>query len=65
MDADAFFVEKGAVDAARYLVSTIKHADLFLYRVTGVCSPTPASTCDDAAATLLIKRVVRCLEVTA
>lgn len=68
MDADAFFVEDGDgdLDAARDLVSTVEHADLFLYPGDRHLFADPSlPTYDDAAATLLIERVVSFLDVIA
>jgi dienelactone hydrolase len=66
MDADAFFVEEGYLDAARDLVSTVEHADLLLYTGDRHLFADPSlPTYDDAAATLLIERVVSFLDVIA
>jgi dienelactone hydrolase len=63
MDADAFFVDEGDLDAARDLVSTAEHADLFLYPGDRhLFADHSLPTYDDAAATLLIERVVRFLD---
>lgn len=66
MDADAFFVDEGDLDAARDLVSTVEHADLFLYPGDRhLFADRSLPTYDYAAATLLIERVVRFLDAIA
>lgn len=58
MDADAFFVDDGDLDAARDLVSTVENADLFLYTGDEHLFADPSlSAYDEAASTLLIERV--------
>jgi dienelactone hydrolase len=42
MDADSFFVDEGDLDAARDLVKSAEHAELFPTPVIGTISPTPA-----------------------
>jgi len=63
MNEDPFFVEDGDIDAARELVKSTIHADLFLYEgkehlFTENCLPSY----DDDATKLLIKRVINFLD---
>jgi dienelactone hydrolase len=63
MDADPFFVGEGDVDAARELVESAEHAELFLYpgdRHLFADSSLPDY--DEGAATLLMERVLAFLE---
>ena len=59
MDADEIFVEEGDLDAARALVSSVEYAELYLYRGGGhLFTDNSLSSYDEAAASLLIERVI-------
>ena len=59
MDADPIFVGEGDVDAARELVATAEHAELFLYPGDQhYFADSSLPTYDAAAAALLTRRVL-------
>ena len=59
MDADEIFVGDGDLDAARALVSNVEKAELFLYPGSGhLFADNSHSSYDEAAANLLIERVI-------
>ena len=63
MDADPFFMDEGDVDAARELVESTEHAELFLY--TGdqhYFADSSLPSYDAAATTLLTERVLAFLD---
>jgi dienelactone hydrolase len=64
MDGDPFFTEDGGdLDAARELVETVDEAELFLYPGDQhLFADSSLSSYDDAAATLLMERVLAFLE---
>ena len=63
MDADPFFVGEGDVDAARELVESTEHAELFLYPgEEHYFADSSLPSYDEAAATLLTRRVLAFLE---
>jgi dienelactone hydrolase len=59
MDADPFFVDEGDIDAARELVTSAKHAELFLYPGDQhLFADTSLPSYDADAAALLNRRVL-------
>ena len=63
MDADPFFVDEGDLDAARALVESSEHAELFLYPGDQhYFADSSLPSYDEGAATLLTKRVLAFLE---
>jgi dienelactone hydrolase len=59
MDADEFFVTEGDLDAARELVSSVEHAELFLYPGDQhLFADNSLPSYDEAAASLLTERVI-------
>jgi dienelactone hydrolase len=59
MDADPFFVEEGDLDAARALVETVPHAELFLYPGDEhLFADSSLPSYDANAAALLTRRVL-------
>ena len=63
MDADPFFVDEGDLDAARELVNSAKHAELFLYPGNQhYFADSSLPSYDATAAALLTKRVLEFLE---
>ena len=59
MQSDAFFVEDGDIDAARELVASSEHAELFLYPGDQhLFADRSLDAYDDSAAGLLLTRVV-------
>ena len=59
MDADPFFVDEGDLDAARALVDSAEHAELFLYPGAQHLFADPSLPSYDAgAAALLTRRVL-------
>ena len=63
MDADPFFVGEGDVDAARELVESTEHAELFLYPgEEHYFADSSLPSYDETAATLLTQRVLAFLE---
>jgi dienelactone hydrolase len=64
MDADPFFTEEGDLDAARELVASSAHAELFLYPGDEHLFADPSLPSYDAeAAALLSRRVLSFLEM--
>ena len=65
MDADPFFVEEGGdIDAARALVASAEHAELFLYpRDQHLFADSSLPSYDADAAALLTRRVLEFLEI--
>ena len=62
MDADPFFVDEGDLDAARELVNSAKHAELFLYPGNQhYFADSSLPSYDASAAALLTKRVLEFL----
>lgn len=63
MDADPYFVDEGDIEAARELVATADHAELFLYpgnqHFFADCS---LPSYDAHATTLLLQRVLEFLQ---
>jgi dienelactone hydrolase len=65
MDADEVFVEDGDLDAARELASSVENAVLFLYRGDQhLFADTSLPSYDEAAAGLLLERVISFLDAT-
>jgi dienelactone hydrolase len=63
MDADPYFVGEGDVDAARELVASAEHAELFLYPGEGHLFADPSLPAyDEDAARLLTERAVAFLD---
>ncbi len=63
MDADPFFVDEGDIDAARALVKSTEHAELFLYPGDQhYFADSSLPSYDASAATLLMQRVLAFLE---
>ncbi len=63
MDADPFFVEEGDLDAARALVDSAEHAELFLYAgKEHLFADSSLPSYDQAAASLLTRRVLDFLD---
>jgi dienelactone hydrolase len=63
MDADPIFVEEGDLDAARELVGSAEHAELFLYPGDQhYFADSSLPSYDESAATLLTQRVLAFLE---
>ena len=63
MDADPFFVDEGDLEAARALVESSEHAELFLYPGDQhYFADSSLPSYDEGAATLLTKRVLAFLE---
>jgi dienelactone hydrolase len=63
MDADPFFVDEGDIDAARELVSSNKHAELFLYPgKQHYFADSSLPSYDPKASALLMTRVLAFLE---
>ncbi|CAA9536376.1 MAG: Dienelactone hydrolase and related enzymes [uncultured Thermomicrobiales bacterium] len=63
MDADPFFVDEGDLDAARALVAEVEDAALFLYPGDRhLFADRSLSSYDDAAAGLLMERVLAFLD---
>lgn len=63
MDADPIFVGEGDIDAARALVESTEHAELFLYPGDQhYFADSSLPSYDESAATLLTQRVVAFLE---
>ena len=59
MDADPFFVDEGDIDAARELVESTEHAELFLYPGDQhYFADSSLPSYDESAATLLTQRVL-------
>jgi dienelactone hydrolase len=59
MDADPFFVDEGDIDAARELVESTEHAELFLYPGDQhYFADSSLPSYDESAATLLEQRVL-------
>ncbi len=59
MDADPFFADEGDLDAARALVESARHAELFVYPGDGhLFADSSLPSYDAAAATLLTRRVL-------
>ena len=64
MDADPFFVDEGDVDAARELVESAEHAELFLYPGDQhYFADSTLPSYDAGAARLLTQRVLAFLDV--
>ncbi|NOU98541.1 dienelactone hydrolase family protein [Paenibacillus planticolens] len=62
MDADPYFVDEGDIEAARELVASANHADLFLYQGDQHCFADSSLPSYDADATaLLLQRVLEFL----
>ena len=62
MDADPWFVDEGDLDAARALVASAAHAELFLYPGDGhLFADSSRPDYDPAAAALLMQRVLEFL----
>jgi dienelactone hydrolase len=62
MDADAIFIDDGDLDAARALVASTPHAELFLYHGSAHLFADPSLPSYDAqAAAVLTERVLRFL----
>jgi dienelactone hydrolase len=62
MDADPFFVDEGDIDAARALVASAGHAELFLYPGNGhLFADSSLPSYDATAAALLRRRVLEFL----
>lgn len=62
MDADPFFAGEGDLDAARELVASAEHAELFLYPGDGhLFADSSLPSYDPAAAALLTRRVLEFL----
>ena len=63
MDADPFFVGEGDVDAAREIVESTEHAELFLYPGDQhYFADSSLPSYDEGASTLLMQRVLAFLE---
>jgi dienelactone hydrolase len=63
MDADPIFVGEGDIDAARAIVDSTEHAELFLYPgEQHYFADSSLPSYDEAAATLLTQRVLAFLE---
>ncbi len=63
MDADPFFVDEGDIDAARALVESTEHAELFLYPGDQhYFADSSLPSYDESAAKLLMQRVLAFLE---
>ena len=63
MDADPIFVGEGDIDAARALVESTEHAELFLYPGDQhYFADSSLPSYDESVATLLTQRVVAFLE---
>jgi dienelactone hydrolase len=63
MDADPFFVDEGDIDAARELVDSAEHAELFLYSGDQhYFADSSLPSYDESAARLLTQRVLAFLE---
>ena len=63
MDADPFFVDEGDVDAARELVESTEHAELFLYPGDQhYFADSTLPSYDAGAAKLLTQRVLAFLD---
>jgi len=63
MDADPYFADEGDLDAARALVASTEHAELFLYSGNQhYFADSSLPSYDAAASELLIKRVLEFLE---
>jgi len=63
MDADPIFVDEGDIDAARALVESTEHAELFLYPGDQhYFADSSLPSYDESAATLLTQRVLAFLE---
>jgi len=63
MDADPFFVDEGDIDAARLLVESTEHAELFLYPGDQhYFADSSLPSYDESAAALLMQRVLTFLE---
>ncbi len=63
MDADPIFVDEGDIDAARALVESAEHAELFLYPGDQhYFADSSLPSYDESAATLLTQRVLAFLE---
>ncbi|MDQ3163139.1 MAG: dienelactone hydrolase family protein [Actinomycetota bacterium] len=63
MDADPFFVDEGDIDAARLLVESTEHAELFLYPGDQhYFADSSLPSYDERAAALLMQRVLTFLE---
>ncbi|CAN5366422.1 dienelactone hydrolase family protein [soil metagenome] len=63
MDADPYFVDEGDIDAARALVESTEHAELFLYPGDQhYFADSSLPSYDESAATLLMRRVLAFLE---
>jgi dienelactone hydrolase len=59
MDADPIFVDEGDIDAARALVESAEHAELFLYPGDQhYFADSSLPSYDESAATLLTQRVL-------
>ena len=62
MDADPFFVDEGDIDAARALVASAAHAELFLYPGNGhLFADSSLPSYDATAAAVLRRRVLEFL----
>ncbi|MEC0227063.1 dienelactone hydrolase family protein [Paenibacillus alba] len=63
MDADPYFVDEGDIEAARELVTTADHAELFLYRGDQhLFADRSLPSYDASATTLLLQRVLQFLQ---
>ena len=63
MDADPFFADEGDIDAARALVESTEHAELFLYPGDQhYFADSSLPSYDESAAALLMQRVLTFLE---
>lgn len=63
MDADPYFVDEGDIDAARALVESTEHAELFLYPGDQhYFADSSLPSYDESAAKLLMRRVLAFLE---
>ena len=63
MDADAFFVDEGDIDAAREIVASTENAELFLYRGDQhYFADSSLPSYDEAATKLLTERVLAFLD---
>jgi dienelactone hydrolase len=62
MESDPFFIDEGDIDAARQLVATAEHAELFLYPGDQhLFADSSLPSYDAAAAALLTRRVLEFL----
>lgn len=63
MDADPYFVDEGDIEAARELVATADHAELFLYPGNQhFFADSSLPSYDANATTLLLQRVLEFLQ---